>query len=102
MVAMAAKIKPKHVEIRTYQVGFGDCFLLTFKYPRFDRNVLVDFGSMRLPDGSKRNYRATSMPCSMSRRSTSGEREAGPMVQTILVLGMGSAMLCGPNATLSA
>jgi L-ascorbate metabolism protein UlaG (beta-lactamase superfamily) len=53
---MAAKIKPKHVEIRTYQVGFGDCFLLTFKYPRFDRNVLVDFGSMRLPDGSKRNY----------------------------------------------
>ena len=32
--------------------------------------------------------RATSIPASTSRASTSGEREAGPIVQTILVRGM--------------
>lgn len=48
--------KPKSVEIRTYQVGFGDCFLLTFKYAGFDRNMLIDFGSMALPEGSPSNH----------------------------------------------
>lgn len=51
---MAAK--PKSVEIRTYQVGFGDCFLLTFKYAKYDRNVLIDFGSMALPKGSPKDH----------------------------------------------
>lgn len=51
---MAAK--PKSVEIRTYQVGFGDCFLLTFKYAKYDRNVLIDFGSMALPKGSPKSH----------------------------------------------
>lgn len=42
--------KPAAVEIRTYQVGFGDCFLLSFLYSETDRrHVLIDFGTMRLP-----------------------------------------------------
>jgi hypothetical protein len=41
---------PKSVEIRTYQVGFGDCFLLSFIYGDKDkRHVLIDFGTTGLP-----------------------------------------------------
>lgn len=40
---------PTKVSVRTYDVGFGDCFLLTFHYASRDRHVLIDFGSMRLP-----------------------------------------------------
>lgn len=40
---------PTSIRLRTYQVGFGDCFLLTFRYPDGDRHVLMDFGSMGLP-----------------------------------------------------
>jgi hypothetical protein len=43
---------PKKVTIRTYHVGFGDCFLLSFEYgPRSERHVLVDFGSTGFPPG---------------------------------------------------
>jgi hypothetical protein len=48
---MPAKVAPDRITIRSYQVGFGDCFLLTFHYPprgtkpAFDRHVLIDFGS---------------------------------------------------------
>lgn len=48
MVAMA-NTAPKSLTIRTYDVGFGDCFLLSFHYAKFDRHVLIDFGTMRLP-----------------------------------------------------
>jgi len=42
--------KPVCVEIRAYQVGFGDCFLLSFVYPKDDRrHVLIDFGTTELP-----------------------------------------------------
>ncbi|HEX3149623.1 MAG TPA: hypothetical protein VHR66_16225 [Gemmataceae bacterium] len=41
--------KPKSLTLRTYQVGFGDCFLLKFKYATEDRHVLVDFGSTGQP-----------------------------------------------------
>jgi hypothetical protein len=40
-----------------YQVGFGDCFLLSFEYPeplddgRSVRHILIDYGSTRLPSG---------------------------------------------------
>lgn len=44
--------RPVSINIRTYQVGFGDCFLLSFTYPNRERHVLVDFGSMRRPKGS--------------------------------------------------
>jgi hypothetical protein len=42
-----------------YQVGFGDCFLVTFEYRkklddgRKERHVLIDFGSTRKPEKSK-------------------------------------------------
>ena len=46
----ASSKKPTSVEIRTFQVGFGDCFLLTFVYGAGDkRHVLIDFGTTGLP-----------------------------------------------------
>jgi hypothetical protein len=42
-----------------HRVGFGDCFLLSFTYPeplddgRNERHVLIDFGSVSLPQGLK-------------------------------------------------
>lgn len=53
-------IKPTRTRIRMYQVGFGDCFLLTFEYARAlpdgrrERHMLVDFGTTRLPRGLPR------------------------------------------------
>jgi hypothetical protein len=44
---------PRSIRIRMYQVGFGDCFLLSFDYaPRPSRHVLIDCGSMASPKGS--------------------------------------------------
>ena len=37
--------KPRSLRIRVYDVGFGDCFLLTFDYRSGPRHVLIDFGS---------------------------------------------------------
>jgi hypothetical protein len=43
--------RPIGVTIFAYQVGFGDCFLLHFDYPKSSaRHILIDFGSMGLPD----------------------------------------------------
>jgi hypothetical protein len=43
---------PKSATIRTYHVGFGDCFLVSFVYgPKSERHVLVDFGSTGFPKG---------------------------------------------------
>jgi hypothetical protein len=41
---------PTKLRVRSYNVGFGDCFLLTFSYGAGgkDRNVLIDFGSTKL------------------------------------------------------
>jgi len=41
----SAKDNPKGLTITSYQVGFGDCFLLSFRYPSGDRHVLMDFGT---------------------------------------------------------
>lgn len=41
--------KPHGATLRSYDVGFGDCFLLTFHYAAADRHVLIDFGSTRAP-----------------------------------------------------
>jgi hypothetical protein len=40
--------KPSKFTIRMYNVGFGDCFLLTFHYakPLKDQHILIDFGSV--------------------------------------------------------
>jgi hypothetical protein len=46
---MAAK--PDKVTLRTYDVGFGDCFLLSFHYGANAKHVLIDFGSTRNPAG---------------------------------------------------
>jgi hypothetical protein len=46
---------PVKLTIRSYQVGFGDCFLATFHYPKStggkseDRHVLIDCGSTGKP-----------------------------------------------------
>ena len=56
-----AEIKPTKVTLRAYQVGFGDCFLLSFKYPKGnkksdeERHVLIDFGSTGMPSGVDAN-----------------------------------------------
>jgi beta-lactamase superfamily II metal-dependent hydrolase len=47
------------IRVRMYQVGFGDCFLVSFEYDgklddgRSERHVLIDFGSTRLLRGAK-------------------------------------------------
>jgi hypothetical protein len=48
---------PTSLTLRAYNVGFGDCFLLTFHYGGAgkDRHVLIDFGSKRHPKGSVTN-----------------------------------------------
>jgi hypothetical protein len=44
---------PTQVVIRSYQVGFGDCFLLSFVYGKKDeRHVLIDFGTTELAKAS--------------------------------------------------
>jgi hypothetical protein len=41
---------PREVRLRTYQVGFGDCFLLSLFYEGDKaRHVLIDFGTTSLP-----------------------------------------------------
>ncbi len=51
---MAAKEPPIRLRIRTYNVGFGDCFLLTFSYASGrPRHVLIDFGTTALPANRK-------------------------------------------------
>jgi hypothetical protein len=43
---------PTSATIRTYHVGFGDCFLISFEYSRkSERHVLIDFGSTAFPKG---------------------------------------------------
>ena len=47
-------VAPKSVTIRMYNVGFGDCFLLTFEYGNGARHMLVDFGSTSAPKSGSR------------------------------------------------
>jgi hypothetical protein len=44
-------VQPNGVTVYSFNVGFGDCFLLRFDYPRpeRDRHVLIDFGSFPKP-----------------------------------------------------
>lgn len=53
-------VKPSKAILRAFNVGFGDCFLLTFVYGNNDsRHVLIDFGSTRPPAGAKSNHMET-------------------------------------------
>lgn len=47
--------RPDKLTLRSYQVGFGDCFLLTFHYGRQRRHVLIDFGSTARPKGAPKD-----------------------------------------------
>jgi glyoxylase-like metal-dependent hydrolase (beta-lactamase superfamily II) len=53
---------PARISVRMYQVGFGDCFLLSFHYSealedgREQRHLLIDFGSTRWPEGHPGRY----------------------------------------------
>lgn len=53
-----ASSKPRSLRIRTYQVGFGDCFLLTFRYAEEERHVLIDFGTTGTPEGNDKELLA--------------------------------------------
>jgi hypothetical protein len=45
--------QPVSLNIRTYQVGFGDCFLLSFNFGADgEKHVLIDFGSTALTVGA--------------------------------------------------
>ena len=50
---MAKRKQPIRAEVRAYQVGFGDCFLLSFVYPSGRKHVLIDFGTTGLPRGKQ-------------------------------------------------
>jgi beta-lactamase superfamily II metal-dependent hydrolase len=42
-------VEPKKVHLRTYQIGFGDCFLMSIEYSNGkQKHILIDFGTMRL------------------------------------------------------
>ncbi len=47
--------RPDRLTLRSYQVGFGDCFLLTFHYGMQRRHVLIDFGSTAKPKGAPKD-----------------------------------------------
>lgn len=52
--AKRAGRKPDSLTLRSYNVGFGDCFLLTLHYGKSkQRHVLIDFGSTGLPKNRK-------------------------------------------------
>ncbi len=48
-MAKASSSAPSKLSVVSYQVGFGDCFLLSFDYATERRHVLIDFGSTGLP-----------------------------------------------------
>lgn len=47
---------PTSYTLHAYWVGFGDCFLLTFHYPKGDRHVLIDFGTAKQPPKTGAGY----------------------------------------------
>ncbi len=53
---VSRKNTPSAVTIRMYNVGFGDCFLLTFTYAKQERYVLIDYGSTAAPKNARAKY----------------------------------------------
>lgn len=50
---------PPSIAVRMYNVGFGDCFLLTFRFggaAKSERDMLVDFGSSAAPRYGPKDY----------------------------------------------
>ena len=56
---MSRATAPERIAVRMYQVGFGDCFLISLAYGRplgdgrAERHLLVDFGSTHSPQGQR-------------------------------------------------
>ena len=52
---------PEAITIRSYQVGFGDCFLVRFHYPgqERDRHILMDFGTTGIPEDAEKDLMVT-------------------------------------------
>jgi hypothetical protein len=48
-LATKKKPAPDKITLRSYQVGFGDCYLLSFHYGATARHILIDFGTTALP-----------------------------------------------------
>ena len=51
---MPPSAEPTGLRLVAYQVGFGDCFLLTVRFAAGERHLLVDFGTTELPAGAPR------------------------------------------------
>jgi hypothetical protein len=66
---------PDKVSIRTYHVGFGDCFLLSFHYPAREKHVLIDFGSTGVPEGVNAGKRMMAIAADIRAR-TGGKLDA--------------------------
>ncbi len=60
---------PTKLTIRTYHVGFGDCFLLSFQYSKAEKHVLIDFGSTGVPEPIKLNERMTAIANDIKQRT---------------------------------
>lgn len=55
--AAPAAMVPVDVRIRMYNVGFGDCFLVTFRYDGgVERHILIDYGSTSGPKKLGKDY----------------------------------------------
>jgi beta-lactamase superfamily II metal-dependent hydrolase len=54
--ASSGEKTPSSVTIHMYNVGFGDCFLLTFHYATKERHMLIDYGSTATPKGVRAEY----------------------------------------------
>lgn len=66
---------PTGIRLRTYHVGFGDCFLLSFDYAASaSRHVLIDFGTTRFP---KRTPRRSHVQIARLIRTDSGGKLHG-------------------------
>jgi hypothetical protein len=67
---------PTSLTIRCYQVGFGDCFLLSFGYPRGrEKHLLIDFGSTAAPEGVNKSKRMMQIAEDIKQR-TGGQLDA--------------------------
>ena len=58
MPAKQSSARPAAVTIRMYNVGFGDCFLLSFDYGKRERHMLIDYGSTAAPKNVRGDYMA--------------------------------------------
>lgn len=78
--------KPETVRVRMFQVGFGDCFLVSFSYAkpladkRSERHILIDFGSTHGPKGT----RATK-PSLIERVAAQIEKAVGKVLDVVVL-----------------